>query len=642
MHQLYAFFITHLIMKILCVAEKNSIAKAVAGILGGGRFSTRNTTVNYVKNYDFTFDFGGLLGSCQVTMTAVAGHLTSADFPPQFNWGKCQPIELFEAPVTWKHPTSILKKIADNIGKESRGSSKLMIWTDCDREGEHIGYEIMKAAVKGMPMITVDSVLRANFSHLERSHIIHAAKNPGQLKQEVIDAVEARLELDIRAGFAFTRLLSELLKPRVNATADRDVKVISYGTCQFPTLGFVVDRYKRVRSFKSEKFWYLQITTVKNRIKTDFLWTRPNMFDRLSAVALYSNCMASDKKDVAKVTSKIEKPTTNYKPLPLTTVALQKQAARLFKMSAKDTLNAAESLYHKGFLSYPRTETDSFPKKMDLKQFVSNQTQHAQWGNYAAELLAGKFNQPRSGRNNDEAHTPIHPTTFTDGSLFNVKEKKIYEYVVRHFLACCSEDAKGSTTVCTVQWGDEVFTATALEVKYRGYLDIYTYSSWNTSKSLPSFTVGEEVKLASALVKEGKTSPPSFMTEPELIALMDANGIGTDATIADHIDTIKNREYITLHKQAKSTLLLPTELGMALVQGFENIQLKDNISLTKPFLRRSMEADFVRICEKTKSKAEVAHKFNQMYMEAYSLTSQKRLVLLTSYDEVVAENANNV
>lgn len=104
-------------------------------------------------------------------------------------------------------------------------------------------------------------------------------------------------------------------------------------------------------------------------------------------------------------------------------------------------MKIAEKLYQSGFISYPRTETDSFQEGTDFNSLIQMQTNDSQWGNYAASLLAepDKFLPPRKGKNNDNSHPPIHPTKYTDS--LNGKEKQLYEFIVRHFLACCSTDA---------------------------------------------------------------------------------------------------------------------------------------------------------------------------------------------------------
>ena len=154
-------------MKVLCVAEKPSIAKAVSQILSGGRLDTNGTSIKFIKNYKFTSRFPEW-GECDVVFTSVSGHLTEADFDTQWRkWTQCQPVALFqEARIVETIPQGS-KSIHDNIVKEARQAGGLFIWTDCDREGEHIGSEIERAAKRGNAGIQVK---RARFSNLERGH----------------------------------------------------------------------------------------------------------------------------------------------------------------------------------------------------------------------------------------------------------------------------------------------------------------------------------------------------------------------------------------------------------------------------------------------------------------------------------------
>ena len=117
--------------------RKPSISKEVANILGGGRKSKKLTRKIH-QNYDFTFTFNSEDGPCQVTMTSVAGHITGLDFGLPFV-GKLCSRRLFEADIE----TIITKKsIYENIAEEARNADKLMIWTDCDREGEYIDLKL--------------------------------------------------------------------------------------------------------------------------------------------------------------------------------------------------------------------------------------------------------------------------------------------------------------------------------------------------------------------------------------------------------------------------------------------------------------------------------------------------------------------
>lgn len=261
--------------------------------------------------------------------------------------------------------------IADNIAQQARYAKVLFIWTDCDREGEHIGTEIREEALRGNSRIEVK---RAKFSNTERNHVVQAANNPINIDERQANAVAARIELDLRIGAAFTRMQCLQLQ---NLTEKLKDTLLSYGSCQFPTLGFVVDRYYRVRNFKPEPFWLIKVIHVKDKIKVNFNWKRVHLFDRAAVTILFEQCL--DNK-FAKVTKVQKKPTSKWRPLPLTTVELQMQGSRFLRMNSTEVMSVAEQLYQKGFISYPRTETDQFSADFDLRAIVQKQVPHTDWG----------------------------------------------------------------------------------------------------------------------------------------------------------------------------------------------------------------------------------------------------------------------
>ena len=248
-------------------------------------------------------------------------------------------------------------------------------------------------------------------------------------------------------------------------------------------------------------------------------------------------------------------------------------------------------------------------------------------------LINSKFKTPRSGRHNDQAHPPIHPICWVSPTALNAEEKRVYEFVVRRFLACCSEDAKGQTTEIEIQYGDELFHANGLIVLERNYLDVYVYDKWESSQQLPNFQKEELFEPTEAKIFEGKTSPPNYLTEPELIGLMDANGIGTDATMAEHIARIKDRQYVATRNRGGGRNavqeLIPTQLGVALVEGYDNVVagLPDSPSLSKPFLRKEMELRMREICAGNKSRQQVVMESVEMYREVF-IHTQRRINML--------------
>lgn len=143
-------------------------------------------------------------------------------------------------------------------------------------------------------------------------------------------------------------------------------------------------------------------------------------------------------------------------------------------------------------------------------------------------LLDGGFRWPRKGKNNDKAHPPIHPTKYTNG--LSGDDKRVYELIVRWFLACCSDDAKGHQTNVSISIADEVFRTSGLQIIERNYLDVFTYENWHTN-SIPELQRGQQFMPTSCDMSQGKTAPAGLLTEANLIAIMDENGIGMNIVL---------------------------------------------------------------------------------------------------------------
>ncbi|KAH9892651.1 prokaryotic type I DNA topoisomerase [Cubamyces lactineus] len=590
-------------MRVLCVAEKPSVAKSITAILSGGQYNTRNTRDPYVKNYCFDYPQTNSF----FTVTSVKGHVMEYDFNAMYSkWSSCDPFALFEAPVECK-----VKKdssaIAENLKNEAMRSQMLMIWTDCDREGENIGAEIAKICRSVNANI---SVKRARFSAIIAQQIHHAAQHPVQLDMAQANAVEARILLDLRIGSAFTRFQTLNLQNRYDVLKE----VVSYGPCQFPTLGFVVARYNKVKNFRPEPFWYIHLSLTSQDDdaggeETVFTWKRGNLFNFTAALGLYEAALTHP---LARVTKVSAKDTKKWKPLPLTTVDLQKAGSRLLKISPKRVLDIAEALYQRGFLSYPRTETDVFDPQFDFMTLIGKQTADPAWGGFASGLQNGGFTPPRRGKKDDHAHPPIHPTAHVANLVGD--EKRVYEYITRRFLACCSKDALGWQTTVDVQYGAEEFYATGLIIRERNYLDVFPYDKWS-DKQLPHFEEGQAFVPTEFRLDEGQTSKPALLTEADLVGLMDEHGIGTDATIAQHIHTIIDRGYVIERMRGSTKYLLPSPLGIGLVEGYDAVGFEQ--SLSKPELRRETERRMVDICQGQKTKNQVLNESLERYQEMF-------------------------
>jgi DNA topoisomerase III len=233
---------------ILNVAEKPSVARSLAQVFsqipgsvdrGMRRQEHQIFTHENVSFVDvFSQGNGRLLNApCRAhTMitTSVRGHLASTAFPPEYGWNKVDPIALFEAPISILYKSD-MEPLQRMIGNLARTASAVILWLDCDREGEAIGDEVRDVCLRENPRI---EVYRAKFSTVMQQEIRRALNSLGKLNENWVEAVQARMELDLRVGAAFTRFQTRRLQQRF----DGFTEVISYGPCQFPTLGFVVER----------------------------------------------------------------------------------------------------------------------------------------------------------------------------------------------------------------------------------------------------------------------------------------------------------------------------------------------------------------------------------------------------------------
>lgn len=309
------------------------------------------------------------------------------------------------------------------------------------------------------------------------------------------------------------------------------------------------------------------------------------------------------------------------------TIALEKLGSRKLKLSAKQTMTIAEKLYTQGFISYPRTETNKFSKDINLRAIAEAHQQHPEWGQFAERVIAWGPN-PRNGKKSDEAHPPIHPTKCANNLTGD--EKRVYDLVARHFLACVSKDAVGSETIVTVNIADEIFTASGLVILERNYLDVYPYDKWN-AKEVHQYEMNEAFVPTTLALDESRTSAPKLLTEADLIALMDKHGIGTDATHAEHINTIKERGYIG---EIGNGELMPGTLGMGLVEGYEAMAL----TLAEPNLRANLENDLKAICNGRKNPADVLREQINIYKEVFQVMTAK----VESLDQALSVRFNVV
>ncbi|KAM3572437.1 hypothetical protein VYU27_005564 [Nannochloropsis oceanica] len=559
---------------VVMVAEKPSICNSIAHALcGGAELSTRGRSPPV---HEFHGRFEGQ--AARIRVTSVTGHVFSTDFPGQYsNWEAVDPVDLFRAP-TCKEPTS--KFITHHLASEGKGADVLVLWLDCDREGENICFEVIDCMQQGFKSHT--RILRAHFSAITPKDIQHALQNLGVPNKNEALSVDARQELDLKVGVAFSRFQTRYFQGKYG---DLDSTLVSYGPCQTPTLGFCVQRHDNIQSFTPEKFWYVAATIVKDGVSVPLEWNRGRLFDQEVAHVFLHLVGEAGTVTVDKVLKSEQRRT---KPSAMNTVEMLKEASKVLGMGPAQTMSIAERLYLSGYLSYPRTESTAYPESFDVRGSLALQTSHPIWGDYAKGLLEEGVARPRAGLDAGD-HPPITPVRALDSTEFPGDMGRLYELVTRHFLATLSHDARFlQTKVLLSSTSGENFTVAGKIMIDPGYLAVLLQSK--DENKLPDFREGERFSFASLALRDGQTAPPGYLTESELIEKMEKHGIGTDASISSHINNIVERNYVHI---GDGRTLIPNPLGIVLVHGY----LRIDADLVLPKVRAQIESECTLIAK---------------------------------------------
>ncbi|KAL0368667.1 UNVERIFIED_CONTAM: DNA topoisomerase 3-beta [Sesamum calycinum] len=484
--------------KVLMVAEKPSIALAIASALSGGRMSTRRGSTE-VHEFD-----GMFLGF----------------------------------PVHYK-VTSVIGHVFRHLSQEARGCGHLVLWLDCDREGENICFEVIECT--GFQSTAGKKVHRARFSSVTEKDILKAMNSLVEPNKNEAQAVDARQEIDLKVGVAFT----------------------SYGPCQTPTLGFCVRRHLQINTFKPEKFWTLHPYIMYKGYELKLDWQRHRLFDS-DVTQMFRNFVKED--GFLKVIGISEKQVSKGRPAGLNTVNLLKVASSALGFGPQLAMQLAERLYTQGFISYPRTESTAYPASFDYKGTLGALARNPVWGDYVQQLLSDGYHKPRSGTDAGD-HPPITPMSSASENILGHDAWKLYQYICQHFLGTLSPDCKYTRIKIEFESGGESFCCVGQHVLVKGFTSIMPWLAV-TEINIPQFTEGQKIDISRIEVDEGSTQPPDYLSESELISLMEENGIGTDASIPVHINNICERNYVQVQAGRR---LVPTALGISLIRGYQLI-----------------------------------------------------------------------
>jgi DNA topoisomerase III len=541
-------------MKV-CIAEKPSVAKELAQILGAN------------SRRDGYFEGNGY----QVTWTF--GHLCTLKEPNDYT-DQWKPWNLRSLPMI---PSKFGIKLIENEGikKQFAIIEKLMSTAievvncgDAGQEGELIQRWVMTMAKCNAPVKRLwissltEEAIREGFNHLQ----------PGRKYDNLYAAGSARAIGDWLLGMNATRLYT--LKYGQNK------QVLSIGRVQTPTLALIVNRQKEIDAFKPEP--YFEIKTIYR--ETTFSAASGRFQNREDAAQVLEEISHFE-----LVIGKIETKNSIEQPLRLFDLtSLQVDCNRKYSMSADETLRAIQSLYEKKLTTYPRVDTtylseDIYPKIPGiLKQLKGYET-------LTAPLLKDKIRKTNKVFDDKKItdHHAIIPTGQTRLDL-NKEEKQVFDMVTKRFISVFYPDCKVSNTTVEAKVGPHDFKATGKQILVPGWRAVYMNDKnpvQSDENILPIFVTGEHGPHDPGLL-EKYTQPPKRLTEAtllrametagksvddeELRELMKENGIGRPSTRANIIETLFRRKYVK--KDGKKLVATPT--GIDLIDSIENDLLK--------------------------------------------------------------------
>ena len=557
-------------MKSLVIAEKPSVARDIARVLGANQ-----------KN-------GGVLEGKKYVVTWALGHLITLADPEEYD-KKYEKWEMSTLPMM---PKDMKLVVIRQTGKQfsvvktqlfRKDIEEIIIATDAGREGELVARWILEKAgchkpIKRLWISSVtDKAIKEGFANLKDGHAY----------DNLYRAAVARAEADWLVGMNGTRALT----CKYNAQ-------LSCGRVQTPTLAMIARREEEIRQFTPKEYYGVSVET------QDVKWTWRD--EKTKSFRTFSREKAEEirrKTETAslEVTRIEEKNKKSMVPGLYDLTTLQREANQKYGFSAKETLNIMQRLYenHK-VLTYPRTDSRYIGK--DIVPTIRERLKACGIGPYRklAGALMNKPVQANSSFVDDKKvsdHHAIIPTEqFVQLDHMTNEERKIYDMVVRRFLAVLYPPFEYQQVTMEAKAAGETFAASGKVVKSQGWKEVYEGGDQEESEEdeeklkdqrLPKMQTGQKLKVLRAALNTGKTKPPARFTEATLLAAMEnpvkfmetrdkeavktigeTGGLGTVATRADIIEKLfhsfmmeKKGNEIHITSKAKQLLeLVPEDL----------------------------------------------------------------------------------
>lgn len=528
-------------MVTLILAEKERQARAYAEALGK---PMKRGEVYIVEETPFFSD--------EVHVVAAEGHLFEYNLPDN-NW------DLDSLPLVDVVFKQELKKdktaqsYFNRIYQEVVVANQIIIGTDADREGERIAYSILSRIPGGK-----EKIWKRLWVNSLTKKALHKAfqelREPEETYNYYLEA-EARAQSDWLVGMNLSPLVTLKLQEK-GQLARKKGSYLSVGRVQTPAVRLICENDLAIRNFTPEQFWKIQLE------------------DQVNGVFFMSKEKTTDSDEILEVLRSLETTSTvtaveleDYqKPAPklFNLSDLQGLAASHWKFEPKKTESLVESLYLKGYLSYPRTDT-RYITSFEFEYLKDNLPYYQETINcrFEAVNLDAREDYVNAEAVAKTSHYALIPTEKIPNLLsLSSDERLIYETVVKQTILMFAADCYYSKTTVFLENCGQEFKTVGRQMKQLGWAE-WSLRKVRGTVNLPHYSVGDKIA-TQALIVEGMTKPPKRITEAQLISeIFPKYGLGTQATRATVIKTIQDRGYVT--RDGKTGQLQPTNKAYLLI-----------------------------------------------------------------------------
>ena len=456
---------------------------------------------------------------------------------------------------------SFSKKYLKEITDAAKDSSKIILATDPDREGEAIAWHV-KEYLNEKKLLKDKEIERVVFNEITKKAVIQGIENPRQIEPLLVDAYMARRALDYLVGFNISPILWTKLPGSKSA-----------GRVQSVALKLITEREHAIESFKPEEFWTLSIKfadTANQNFTASISQLDNNKIEKFSfrnkeEINKAISSINKKKFSITDISSKI----VNRNPSgPFTTSTLQQTASSRLGFGASRTMQIAQKLYQGiemegetiGLITYMRTDGTNLSK--DAVTSFRNYIQKEIGNEYLPKDVLNYSG--KKAKNAQEAHEAIRPTDIirTPQSVkkyLSTDQNKLYDLIWSRALSSQMESAKfdRNTITITSDNNDTICKASGSVLKFDGFLKIYNNQSKDDDETiLPAVSKGP-INIEALIDEQHYTQPPPRYSEASLVKKLEELGIGRPSTYASIISTIANRGYAEILNKR----FFPTDRG---------------------------------------------------------------------------------